>query len=322
MKRDVTRRSALAIFAGLALPVVPGRADEPTSVRMAYDIPIWTLPFFVATDRKLWAANGISSIYLPGPSGMSNLIAASGGATDLGVAGEISVAIAGLSRVSARVIACFNEVENMELACIRSISKPADLVGKRIAIAQGTPSHYYVSLLAKKYGINPAQISLVRLGPAEMIAALLGGSVDGFVWQEPFLSKAVAADPTRFHRLAEAGLVTTNAVLVAGDAAIRDKRPALISALRSLDQANKLIAAEPSESVRIGSQYSKMDSSDTAAAIKPMKIGLTLNVPELSSKLAEQARWAIAEGVARSDAVVPDYSRFLDPTLLQEMRQG
>jgi ABC-type nitrate/sulfonate/bicarbonate transport system substrate-binding protein len=321
MTFELTRRSALGIVTGLTLPVTRTWAEEPTTVRMAYDIPIWTLPFFVATDRKLWSANGISSVYLPGPSGMSNLIAASGGATDLGVAGEISVAIAGLTKVSARVIACFNEVENMELACLSTIRKPADIVGKRIAIAQGTPSHYYVSLLAKKYGIGPAQVSLVRLGPTEMISALLGGSVDGFVWQEPFLSKAVAADPARFHRLAEPGLVTTNAVLVAGDAAIREKRPALIAALRSLDQASKLIAAEPAESVRIGAQYSKMDADAAAAAIRPMKFGLTLNVPELSQKLAEQARWAIAEGVARPDAIVPDYSKSLDPTLLQEMKQ-
>lgn len=322
MKFEITRRSAIGIVAGLTLPTARGWAAEPTVVRMAYDIPIWTLPFFVATERKLWAANGIASVYLPGPSGMSNLIAASGGATDIGVAGEISIAIAGLTKVSARVIACFNEVENMELACLSTIRKPKDLVGKRIAIAQGTPSHYYLSELAKKHGIDSAQISLVRLGPTEMISALLGGAIDGFIWQEPFLSKAVATDPERFHRLAEPGLITTNAVVVAGDAAIREKRSALVNALRSLDQASKLIAAEPTESVRIGAQYSKMDSDAAAAAIKPMKIGLSLDVPELSKKLAEQARWAIAEGVARRDAVIPDYSKSLDPTLLQEMRQG
>jgi NitT/TauT family transport system substrate-binding protein len=322
MTSELTRRSLMALLAGSMFTLTRSRADELSQVRMAYDVPIWTLPFFVATERKLWKANGISSVYLPGSSGMTNLIAASAGATDIGVAGDISLAIAGLTRVSARVIACFNRTENMELACLNSIRSPADLVGKRVAIAQGTPSHYYISLLAKKYGVDVKKISLVRLDPPAMISALLGGSIDGFVWQEPFLSKAVAADPARFHRLAEPKLVITDAILFASDAAIKEKRPALISTLRALIQADEWIASEPTDSVRIGAQYSKMDASDASAAIKQMQIDLTLNVAELSKKLAEQASWAIAEGVAREDAIVPDYSTFLDATLLREAKEA
>jgi ABC-type nitrate/sulfonate/bicarbonate transport system substrate-binding protein len=77
----------------------------------------------------------------------------------------------------------------MELACTRAIQSPADLKGKRIAV-QENPSQYYFSLLLKKYNLAPADVSLVRLGPAEMLSALNGGSIDGFVWQEPFLTQA------------------------------------------------------------------------------------------------------------------------------------
>ena len=322
MTYDITRRSVAALLVGAMLPHRIACADEQTVVRMSYDIPLFILPFFVAIDRKMFEANGITSVKVPGNSGMTNLIAVSGGATDIGSAGEISVAIAALTKAPVRIVASFNEVENMELACIRSIKDPTDLVGMRIAVAQGTPSHYYVSLLVRKYGLPISRISLVRLGPAEMVSALTGGSIDGFVWQEPFLSKAVAADPNRFHRLAEAGLVTTNAVLLASDATIKQKRPALLKSLRALDQACQFIAANPEEATRIGADFSKMDPAVAGDAIKRMKIGLSLNVVELSNKLAEQARWAIAEGVARPDAVVPDYSQSLDATLLQEMRQG
>jgi ABC-type nitrate/sulfonate/bicarbonate transport system substrate-binding protein len=318
----ITRRGASAFLFGAMLPLRGARADEPVVVRMSYDMPLFILPFFIAVDRKMFEANGIASVKVPGNSGMTNLIAVSGGATDIGTAGEISVAIAALTKAPVRIVASFNEVENMELACVRSIRSPTDLAGKRIAVAQGTPSHYYVSLLASKYGLQASQISLVRLGPAEMISALTGGAIDGFVWQEPFLSKAVAADPNKFHRLAEAGLVTTNAVLLASDTTIRQKRPALLKSLRALDQACRFIAANPDEATRIGADFSKMDPSVAGDAIKRMRIGLTLNVPELSRKLGSQAQWAIAEGVARPDAVIPDFSMSLDPSLLQELRQG
>jgi ABC-type nitrate/sulfonate/bicarbonate transport system substrate-binding protein len=322
MTYDITRRSVAALLLGAMLPLRAGRAEEPTVVRMSYDIPLFILPFFVAIDRKMFEANGITSVKVPGNSGMTNLMAVSGGATDIGSSGEISIAIAALTKVPVRIIASFNEVENMELACIKSIKTPGDLVGKRIAVAQGTPSHYYISLLAKKYGLQPTEINLVRLGPAEMISALTGGSIDGFVWQEPFLSKAVATDPNKFHRLAEPGLVTTNAVLIASDATIRQKRPAVLKSLRALDQACQFIAASPDEAIRIGADFSKMDPAVAGDAIKRMSIGLTLKVSELSKKLADQAQWAIAEGVARPDSVVPDYSAYLDGGLLAEIHQS
>jgi hypothetical protein len=205
MTYDITRRSAAALLLGPMLPLRAGRADEPTVVRMSYDIPLFILPFFVAIDRKMFEANGITSVKVPGNSGMTNLMAVSGGATDIGSSGVISIAIAALTEVPVRIIASFNEVENMELACIKSIKTPGDLVGKRIAVAQGTPSHYYISLLAKKYGLQPTQINLVRLGPAEMISALTAGSIDGFVWQELFLSKARGHGPEQVPPVGGAG---------------------------------------------------------------------------------------------------------------------
>jgi ABC-type nitrate/sulfonate/bicarbonate transport system substrate-binding protein len=302
--------------------LLPGRqafASAPTVMRMSYDIPLFILPFFVAIDRKTWDANGIASVKVPATSGMTNLIAVGSGATDIGTSGEISVAIAALSKVPVKIVASFNEVENMELACVKAIRSPADLVGKRIAVAQGTPSQYYVSLLAKKYGLQQTQINIVRLGPAEMLSALAGGAIDGFVWQEPFLSKAVANDPGKFHRIAEPGLVATNAVLIASETTIRDKRDALVRSLRALDEACKIIADSPAEAVRIGADFSKMDPNVAEDAIKRMRIGLTLDVPKLSAKLIAQAKWAIAEGVARPDAVLPDYATFLDGGPLADM---
>lgn len=323
MNPNPTRRSVTAALLGMMLPATGSAfASAPTAMRMSYDIPLFILPFFVALDRKTWESNGIASVKVPATSGMTNLIAVGSGATDIGTAGEISVAIAALTKVPVRIVASFNEVENMELACVKAIKSPLDLPEKRIAVAQGTPSQYYVSLIAKKYGLQPAQINVVRLGPAEMLSALAGGAIDGFVWQEPFLSKAIANDPGRFHRLAEPGLVTTNAVLLASDTTIRDKRDALIRSLRALDEACRFIADNPAEAARIGAEFSKMDQAVAEAAIKRMRIGLTLDVPRLSAKLAAQAKWAIAEGVARPDAVVPDYATFLDGGPLAEMRRS
>jgi hypothetical protein len=38
--------------------------------------------------------------------------------------------------------------------------------------------------------------------------------------------------------------------------------------------------------------------------------------------MIDQANWAIAEGIARPGSVVPDYSDYLDPTLLVDARRS
>ncbi len=322
MRTGLTRRHAgLSMLAMLGAARAAG-AQETLPLRIAHDIPIAWLPFFVAHERRLWQENGIAPTVVPSTTGMATLISVGGGAADIGIAAEISVAIAALNRGSVRIIAAFNQVENMELACRTAIRTPRDLPGKRIAVAQGTPSHYYLSLLLKKYGLDASSVSIVRLGPAEMLSALRGGSIDGFVWQEPFLSAAVKLDPQAFHRLAEPGLNEIYAVVMAGETALRERRPTLVKGLRALDAACAYIKAHPDEALRIGAKHAQMDPAVAADAIGRMRFGLTADVPALMAKMTDEARWAIAEGVARPGTAVPDYAAFIDPTILAEARRA
>ena len=318
----ITRRTATSmLFASLAA----GRAahgQDMLPLRIAHDIPIAWLPFFVAYEQKLWEANGTVPTLVPSTTGMATLISVGGGAVDIGIAAEISVTIAALNKATVKIIAAFNQVENMELACTTAIKSPQDLKGRKIAVAQGTPSHYYLSLLLQKYGLPASSLSIVRLGPSEMISALSSGSIDGFVWQEPFLAQAVKLDPARFHRLAEPGLNKIYAVVMASEAALQQRRPTLVRALKALDQACAFIGRNPEESLRIGAKRSQMDQAVAADAISRMQIGLTMDVPAMAAKMADEARWAIAEGVARPGTAVPDYAQYLDATILADARRG
>jgi len=322
MSQNITRRHASALFVAMLAGGSTARAQEMLPLRIAHDIPVAWLPFFVAHERKLWQANNVAPIVVPSTTGMATLISVGGAAADIGIAAEISVAIAAMNKASVRIIASFNQVENMELACSVSIKTPQDIVGKKIAVAQGTPSHYYLSLFLKKYNIEPAKVSIVRLGPAEMVSALAGGAIDGFVWQEPFLSQAVKLDARKFHRLPDPGLNEIYAVVMVNETALQQRRPALVRGLRALDQACAFIKAEPAEALRIGAQYSQMDPVVAADAISRMRIGLTMDVPAMKAKMTDEAKWAIAEGVARQDAVIPDYANYLDASVLADARKS
>lgn len=322
MNNDITRRQASAMLFTLVAATGTARADEMLPLRIAHDTPIAWLPFYVAYEQKLWQANGIMPALLPSPHGTATLISVLGGAADIGVSTDMSVCVGAFTKAPIKIIASFNEVENMELVCIKAIQSPNDLKGKRIGVVQANPSQYYFSLLLKKYNVAPSEVTLVRLGPAEMMSALTGGSIHGFVWQEPFLSQAVKADQAKFHRLPEPGLNAIYASVIVNNNVLQQRRPTLVKALRALDQACAFIKSNPDEAVRIGSVYAQMDPVVTADAIKRMKIGLMLDVPAMKAKMTDEANWAIAEGVARAGSAMPDYADYLDPTVLADARRS
>jgi ABC-type nitrate/sulfonate/bicarbonate transport system substrate-binding protein len=210
----------------------------------------------------------------------------------------------------------------MELACKIEIKGAQDLPGKKIAILQGTDSQYYLHLLTRKYGIAQSAFTTVRLNPAEMASALAAGAIDGFVWQEPFLTKAVAVDPNRFHRVAEPGLMQLNAFAVTSDKAIEQKRPLLVKMLKTLDQACDYIAKNREQAIAIGAKYSQMDPAITATTIPRMELSLKLDVPAYAAGMQDIARWAIAENVVRPDAKIPDFTNYFVPDLLSEAREA
>jgi ABC-type nitrate/sulfonate/bicarbonate transport system substrate-binding protein len=323
MHPNITRRHATAmLMAALGSGFSAARADDPAPLRIAHDLPIAWLPLYIAYERKLWQAEGIAPTTVPSPHGTATLISVAGGAADIGVSTDMSVCVGAFSKTPVKIIASFNQVENMELACASTIKSPADLKGKRIAVVQANPSQYYFSLLLKKYNLGPSDVNIVRLGPAEMLSALKGGSIDGFVWQEPFLSQAAGIEGKKFHRLSEPGLNHIFASIIVNEKTLQERRPVLVKALRALDQACAFIRSNAEESVRIGAQFSQMDPAVAADAIGRMRIGLSLDAPVMKAKMTDQANWALAEGIARPGSAIPDYSDYLDPTVLTDARRS
>jgi hypothetical protein len=123
-------------------------------------------------------------------------------------------------------------------------------------------------------------------GPAEMLSALNGGSIDGFVWQEPFLTQAA-----KIAASARSGL-----------------RIYWIQC-RGIGPDWRTVLADGSGG---GGGRHRPDGDRTVAGSTVMKARMMI----------DQANWAIAEGIARPGSVVPDYSDYLDPTLLVDARRS
>ncbi|MDE2089012.1 MAG: ABC transporter substrate-binding protein, partial [Gammaproteobacteria bacterium] len=73
------------------------------------------------------------------------------------------------------------------------ISGPRDLIGKKVAVPFGTNPHYLLITALRLNGVDPRQVKIIDMSPAEMAAAYMRGDIDGgWVWQ-PNLGKVVSA---------------------------------------------------------------------------------------------------------------------------------
>ncbi|GAA2090252.1 ABC transporter substrate-binding protein [Actinomadura alba] len=73
-----------------------------------------------------------------------------------------------------------------------AIRSPADLRGKKIAVAKGSSAHGQLLGVLKKNGLSFADIQPQYLQPADALTALTGGKVDAWAAWEPYTAQAEA----------------------------------------------------------------------------------------------------------------------------------
>ena len=84
----------------------------------------------------------------------------------------------------------------------KSITKPADLKGKKVGVLLGGTVEYFAKLYLASGGVDLKDVEVVNLRPMEMVTGLVRGDIDAFVIFQPFGWMAPKADP-------DAHIVTT-----------------------------------------------------------------------------------------------------------------
>lgn len=87
-------------------------------------------------------------------------------------------------QVPIEVFLLASKLGNSEALVVKkTISKPEDLIGKRIAVPFISTTHYSLLAALKHWGIKPGQVEIVNLQPPAIIAAWQRGDIDGaYVW--------------------------------------------------------------------------------------------------------------------------------------------
>lgn len=132
-----------------------------------------------------------------------------------------------------------------------SIKSAKDMKGKKVGVLLGSTSEFFAKLYLTKGGVQPSEVELVNLRPAEMVTGLVRGDIAAFVIWQPFGWRALAA-------VKDAHILTTaKGYFEEWEAVTTSKEYAanhgaeLVAFLRGLDAAGKWIPNNLDEAAKI-----------------------------------------------------------------------
>jgi len=185
------------------------------------------------------------------------------------------------------------------------INSPADLVGKRVALFQGTASDFLMDSFFVANGLKDSDVEIVNLKPPEQVEAIVKGEIDVmFSWQ-PHILNALNQLGENGIGLPSEGMKTLDwLILVRREYA--EANPAVLEKfLRAIDKAEDFIAENREAAIDLHSEESEMDRDIVDALWDDVSWELYLSESMLIN-MENQARWAIDEN--RVDATkVPNY---------------
>ncbi|MDU9400514.1 taurine ABC transporter substrate-binding protein [Pseudomonas sp. zfem003] len=128
-------------------------------------------------------------------SGAEVITAVASGDVQIGYVGSSPLAAAATRQLPIQTFLIATQIGDAEALVARNgagITKPEDLVGKKIAVPFVSTGHYSLLAALKHWKIDPSKVTILNLAPPAIIAAWQRGDIDAtYVW-DPALGVAKA----------------------------------------------------------------------------------------------------------------------------------
>lgn len=321
------RRTLLGLAAwGLARPSAAQDKAPAREVVFAYQSMPLPLRLLIESG-ELERSTGYRIDWRPFTTGGDVIRAMATGGVQIGEAGSASVAVATSQGQDIRLFWILADLADAEALVARpdsGIARLADLRGRRVGVPALSTAHYQLLAGLRSEGLDPRELRIVHLRPAELAEAWERGAVDAaFVWP-PVLNRLLV----RGRRvataavLADKGFRTFDGMVVDARwaAAHEDFMVALVRTVARLDaqyrqgaaqwtvqsppvlSIARAIGAQPAEVHEALAQYRLLTVEEQAS---PAWLGAGA-----AKTLADTATLWHAHG--RLLATQPDYRRFVD----------
>ena len=323
---------ALALVLSLVAAAAAGCASKPTPkvlVRVGIQPGVFVTPYFIARDQGFFDTRKIEikeSSFLSGAAMNEGMLS---GNIDLGYLGATPAIVAASKDPRVAIIAVCDLSNGGEGIIVQKDSKintPADLRGKKIAVAKGSTVHRFLYEVLTNAGLDPDKdVSIYDMSVEDQITAMQTKNVDAVANWEPWMTKAEKAGGRRLIDDSKAVVRTYDVIYVNTDFA--RKHPDAVKAFLSGHMKGaEFKNARPEEAARIVAKV---------LPLKPEEILTTFKLfvhPDLKAQLApeffgppkEKARADIGydvdflfkQGLIKTK---PDLARLVDPQYLMAL---
>ena len=320
---------------GMTAVLLSGTAASAETVVVGYQQIVGPFVAAIADGRLDAAAKkaGVEIDWRQFSSGGDISTALASGNVPVGVIGSTGIAAAATRGVDFQLFWILDNIGKSEALVARNgsgIEKPADLVGKKVAVPFVSTSHFHLLVgMEKVWGIDPKQVQILNMKPPQIMAAWQRGDIDAaYVWP-PALTQLLA-DGTVIsdsEQVGAASVPTFDGLVVASDFAGSHKdfmtefTRALAAAYADYN-ADKAAWTAESEPVK---GIVKMIGGDPAGTVQALNM---LSFPDAAAQVSDSwlgggATRALGESAAflvqqkQIDKALPDYAPYVNASFAQ-----
>ncbi|MGW6833112.1 ABC transporter substrate-binding protein [Streptomyces sp. NPDC054949] len=204
-------------------------------------------------------------------SGPPLLEAVNAKAVDIGGVGNTPPVFAAAAKSKISVVGATHGSSKGEAILVpkdSSLRSPAELRGRKIAVAQGSSAHFQLIASLQQAGLTPSDVRITLLQPADALAAFNSGKVDAWAVWDPYTSQVLRSG-ARILTSGE-GIVNGLGFQVAAPAALADgaKSKAVADYLQRLKRAQDWVFKHPEEWAKVWSKETGLPYEVAFDAVK------------------------------------------------------
>lgn len=259
-RRDLLKTAATATVAAGLDSLFP----RPVSAQAVVKIGTAVLgdyalagPILVALEKGFFKERGINVELVPFRGGPNLVKAVVSGEILIGLSGSTDVPLFREAGFPIKAIATYTEGNHFTLNTAPTITKLADLKGKRIGVTSLYATTWiFAMMLAKQQGLDPERdLKLVALGGLDaQMASMARGEIDAFVWGDYGAALERAGTSKVLLRFDKVTPRWISQVAYASDQAIQTQPDAIRRSLQGLFQAIHFMKARPEETAQLVSK--------------------------------------------------------------------
>ncbi|MGH7716703.1 MAG: ABC transporter substrate-binding protein, partial [Vulcanimicrobiaceae bacterium] len=269
--------TAARASAAASTPLAIGTSSDPNNGALV----------IIATRMNYFAENGldVSIKYFPSAGDLVSAMAA--GALKIGAGGTVPTTTLRAGGFPVVLLAQQADISNVqEIVAAKGIIEPKDFIGKKIGALSGTISEMLATTMLNRFHVPSDKVTLVNLGPADMVTALIRGDIVGAALWEPWCSQAVKGGAHRMLSGSQSyipgqtgpiDLIGDHGVLVAAKPWV-DANPQIVSAvLKAQVRALHLIATNPDKAAEVVGAELKVPAADMKTFMARDRYSLTID---------------------------------------------